>query len=87
MDPPSQGAPVLEIESDRNPTGFGRFVREDPRRSTADRAALPTGVGGGAGVMMMERRPRCPRTTTPHGIDMIIARPVRDGWWYLFIAH
>ncbi|MDG1050686.1 MAG: hypothetical protein P8R46_10815 [Planctomycetota bacterium] len=47
MDPPSQGATVLEIESDRNPTGFGRFVQEDPRRSTADRAALPTRVGGG----------------------------------------
>ncbi|MDG1050252.1 MAG: hypothetical protein P8R46_08595 [Planctomycetota bacterium] len=87
LDPPAQGADYLEIESDRSLTGFGRFVREDAASSTTDRAALPISDEGGPEFVLLRRRPTRMLEGCPQGVDMILAWPVRDGWWYLFTDH
>lgn len=87
LDPPAQDADYLEIESDRSLTGFGRFVREDAASSTADRAALPISDEGEPKFVLLQRRPTRMLDGCPQGVDMILAWPVQDGWWYLFTDH
>ncbi len=87
LDPPAQDAAYLEIESDRSLTGFGRFVREDASSSSADRAALPISDEGKPEFVLLQRRPTRMLEGCPQGVDMILAWPVQDGWWYLFTDH
>jgi len=91
LDPPSGTASVVEIEWDRSLTGYGRFVLEDPTRSTAAAGALTLGDGSGEdpseGVLLLERRPTYTVGEGPPGVDAVIALPVRDGWWYLHTDH
>lgn len=87
LDPSGQGAGVVPIESDRSLTGYGRFVREDPARSTGARAALPLSADESAEVVLLERRPPRVVEGRPRGVDLLLAVPVRDGWWYLFTDH
>lgn len=98
LDPPSSGASVVPIDGDVSLGGHGRFVREDPNRSTASRAALPLDHGrdhgredgrddlrseGGA-MLSVERRPVQIPGDPKGGVREAVAFPVRDGWWYLF---
>ena len=74
--------------------GYGRFVREDPARSTASRAALPLDHvredgredlrSEGGAMLSVERRPVRIPGDPPRGVREAVAFPVRDGWWYLF---
>ena len=87
LDPPGQGAAVVPIESDRSLNGHGRFVLEDPARSTEDRAALPLSTEEPAEHVLLERGPTRMKEGCPPGVDLLLAVPVRDGWWYLFTDH
>lgn len=87
LDPAGQGTRVVPIESDRSLSGFGRFVREDPGRSTEARAALPLSADAPAEVILLDRRPVRMLEGCPPGVDLLLAAPVRDGWWYLFTDH
>ena len=91
LDPPSGTASVVEIEWDRSLTGYGRFVLEDPTRSTAAAGALTLGDGSGEDlsdeVLLLERRPTYTVGGGPPGVGAVIALPVRDGWWYLHTDH
>ena len=78
---------VVPIESDRSLTGHGRFVFEDPVRSTDERAALPLSTDEPVEHVLLERRPTRMVEGCPPGVDLLLAAPVRDGWWYLFTDH
>lgn len=76
---------MVMIESDQSIWGHGMFVREHEIDSTIDTAVLP--LGPVESPFMYHREVERRAATLVDGVqgggDMLIAIPLRDGWWYV----
>ena len=82
-----EGQSIVCIESDVNLSGYGRFVREDAAASSDELGVILIGTKDESETLSLRRRATWMVDGCPHGVDALIALPLRDGWWYLYTDH